>query len=180
MDFKYSLNGNSENFMWTYTQNNITAIAKNIELSFFYGKLGSFADSWGIYSVSGDGRVVSEANAELVGFEAAKNFNLTLFQGPNLPAVRVYPDWSNMTFTARFELQPGHALDKNLTSLLGWEVYPSNFTRDPLTLYPYYDFLFLFSKPIGNIIGIEVAVWGDTNEVAYCTSYEYLGGGQPT
>jgi hypothetical protein len=35
--------------------------------------------------------------------------------------------------------------------------------------------VFYFNQPIGNIAGIQVGVWGDTKEVAYCRPQRYLG-----
>jgi len=49
--------------------------------------------------------------------------------------------------------------------------------RDPLTLYPEWQFVFYFGKSMGNIIGVQVAVWGDTGEIVNCNPYGFYGPG---
>ncbi|MDR2707593.1 MAG: hypothetical protein LBB87_02440, partial [Nitrososphaerota archaeon] len=43
------------------------------------------------------------------------------------------------------------------------------------TLYPFWTAVFYFSYPIGNVYGVQVGVWGDTGEVAYCWETGSLG-----
>jgi hypothetical protein len=46
--------------------------------------------------------------------------------------------------------------------------------RDGLTLYPLWKFLF-HCEPIGGVQSIQVGVWGDTKEIAYCGTYGFFG-----
>jgi len=48
--------------------------------------------------------------------------------------------------------------------------------REASTLYPFWSAIFYFSRPVDNVVGVQVGVWGDTGEVAYCYEYGHLGG----
>jgi hypothetical protein len=52
---------------------------------------------------------------------------------------------------------------------------PSNMSRDPLMLYPYWAVHFYFNESIGGNVGIQVGVWGDTGEILYCSGFGYYG-----
>jgi hypothetical protein len=54
-------------------------------------------------------------------------------------------------------------------------VDPGNVTRDPLALYPLWQMVFYFHDNIGDVVGVQVGVWGDSEEVAYISEYGYLG-----
>ena len=175
MDFKLVLNGNGTYFTWDYTQNSIISTFKGIGLAFGYGSLYSLGDSWDLYSVS-NVTSISEADAETVAFAAAQNYNLTAaFYGSSGPPGGVQADWSNMTYDAMPGFCSGKAMDAQSIVPISY-AFPSNTTRDALTLYPFWSFTFYFSKPIGETLGLQVGVWADTGEVAYCTLYGYLGG----
>jgi hypothetical protein len=51
----------------------------------------------------------------------------------------------------------------------------SKLTRDPLTLYPYWQFVFHINETIAGNVGIQVSLWGDTKEIVYCHGYGFLG-----
>ena len=176
MDLKVKPHGNMTYFLWTYTQNNVNTTFKNIELSFGYGNLCGFRDSWSLYSVS-NATPISEADAEPLAWAAAQNYNLTLasFQGSNMIPIKAYPDWSNMTYTADLQMARGVSFNLANPDLPDLNVPPSNTIRDPLTLYPFWHFIFYFSEPIGDTVGVEVGVWADTKEIDYCHAYGYLG-----
>jgi len=58
--------------------------------------------------------------------------------------------------------------------------FPSNMTRDPLTLYPYWQLHFYFNESIAGNVGVQVGVWGDTGEIIYCSGHGYLGSSGPS
>lgn len=84
-----------------------------------------------------------------------------------------------MTYEATLEMIPGEGLSSNLPPTLS-NVYPTSTSRDQMKLYPLWHFIFYFNKPIGDTVGVEVGVWGDTKEIAYSQDYGYLGGPIPT
>jgi hypothetical protein len=105
---------------------------------------------------------------------------LTFYQtGEDNVTKMVKPDWSQMTSDVGFTMIPGQQYNNSLNDDLlsqGTGVSMGNTTRAPLALYPFWSAIFYFSKPIDNIVGIQVGIWGDTKEVAYIDTYGYLGG----
>ena len=160
---------------WAYSQNNITDSMKNINLIFANNTIIWFGDTWNLYSVS-NVTPISENKAESIAFNYAKSYNVIVesIQTPTASYVQVKPDWSNMTYEGELLMTPGLSLSDSLAP--ADITYPTNTTRDALTLYPIWQFILYFNKPIGTILGLEINVWGDSGEIAFCTEYGYLGG----
>jgi hypothetical protein len=188
MKFQMSPDPAYTSIVWTYTKNGVDMQRKGIALSFRNGSnFNDFADTWTLYS-TGASSVISEAEAVSVGLAFAKNYSVTLahFNGDgSATAAKVEPDWSNMTYDAVLNMLPGASLNSSVPTVPGGPsipstVVPSKTARDPTTLYPMWQLIFYFTKPVGGVVGLQVGVWGDTGEVAYCNEYGYLGASGPT
>jgi hypothetical protein len=90
-------------------------------------------------------------------------------------AVTVNPDWSKVTSTIDLGMISGQTYNNSLNDVLHFGS-PGNTTRDPLALYPLWQATFSFNQYVGGgITGLQVGVWGDTKEIAYCGTMGYLG-----
>jgi hypothetical protein len=47
--------------------------------------------------------------------------------------------------------------------------------RDTPTLYPIWRFQIRFEEPLYDVVGLQIGVWVDTQEISYVESYGYLG-----
>jgi hypothetical protein len=177
MNLKIAPSSASTNIQWTYTQPNFNATSKKINLKFENGHITWFGDTWNLYSVS-TGTLLPKEEAKSLAFDEVQNsHNVTFasFQGSTMVPISIKPDWSNMTYEVTLEMAPGKVLQGGLPPTLS-NIYPTITNRDPLKLYPIWHFVFYFSKPIGDTVGVEIGVWGDSKEIAFCQDYGYLGG----
>jgi hypothetical protein len=168
--FQVSKDGNETRIKWIYTEDDVVMDWKRVDMDFRYGAFESFHDTWGLYSVSGVGEISSE-EAFQIAFEAAQNyeFNVTDENGTIEP-VKV-PDLSDAFYQEYFSMVPfRYSEDK----------FPSRIERDPLTLYPFWQYYFYFNETILGNDGIQVGVWGDTSELVYCSGFGHLGTLDPT
>ena len=168
--FQVSKDENETHIKWIYTENDVVMDWKRVDLDFRYGAFESFHDTWGLYSVSGLSKISSE-EAFQIAFEAAQNyeFNVTDENG-TIKAVKV-PDLSDAFYQEYFTMVPfRYSEDK----------FPSRIERDPLTLYPFWQYYFYFNETILGNDGIQVGVWGDTSELVYCSGFGHLGTLDPT
>ncbi len=176
-DMKLQVSETSIGF-W-YTTNDIDVKNKYFGLSFGYNTF-IFSDVWNLYSI-GCFSVLSEEEATNMAFEVANDYclNQTWYQtDKNNVITEVKPDWSQMRSDVGFNMIPSQTYNNSLNDALlakGVGVNSGNTTRNPLALYPFWSMVFFFSEPIGNIAGIQVGLWGDTKEIAYCMEYGYLG-----
>lgn len=154
---------------WIYTDRGVDMPQKCLAIEFGGNEL-LFADTWNLFSV-GCFSVISEDEAKSIGWDAAKNFNLTLIsENGTLYSVKP-PGWSNM-YSVTLSMIPGQIYNRDPEDHF---VNPGNATRDPLALYPLWLMVFYFNKSISGAVGIQVGVWGDTKEIAYISEYGYLG-----
>jgi len=168
-----------------YTTNGVDVKNKYFGMNFGYDTF-VFWDSWNLYSI-GSYSVLSEEEATSMAFDVAKAYclNWTWHQtDANNVTTEVKPDWSQMRSDVGLLMIPGQTYNNSLNDALlakGVGVNSGNTTRNPLALYPMWSTIFYFTKPISNIVGIQVGLWGDTKEIAYCMEYGYLGSsGQPS
>jgi len=155
----FKSNPDSSILNWTYTQNGVDVSLKCVELDFRNGTLSNFYDGWNIYSV-GSTSYMPEDQAISLALPVAENFTLVFAQpsngtGTNGPvtgnsdtAIDVMPDLTNATTQAQFSMQI-----RNTSSI---------------ALYPLWIITFKFYKPVYDIIGITVGVWGDTGQIENC------------
>ena len=153
---------------WTYTEKGVDMPSKCLAIDFGSNEL-LFADTWNLYTV-GSFSTISEDQAKSIGWKAAENYDLvlvyengTLFSG--------HPDWTDMTYQIAVNMIPGQIYKQLPEDNF---VDPGNVTRNPLALYPLWQMVFYFHEYIGDTVGIQVGVWGDSKEVAYISEYGYL------
>ncbi|MDR2707924.1 MAG: hypothetical protein LBB87_04185 [Nitrososphaerota archaeon] len=142
----------------------------------------SFHDRFELYGVWGLG-VFSEEEFTSFAFDLAKKFcDASVFYEDKYGVmVEVKPDWSKKRSDVGFLMIPGQFYNSSRNNNFleqGTGVNMGSTVRDALTLYPMWTANFYFSQPIGNIEGIQVGVWGDTKEVAYCDVNGFLGNSQ--
>ncbi|MCW4009532.1 MAG: hypothetical protein NWF05_02790 [Candidatus Bathyarchaeota archaeon] len=159
-----------------YTANGIDSTRKCLVLEFCrsYGVTQIlFVDTWGLFSIySADLPCLSESEARVVAWDAAKNYQIKLLNTEDNSTISVTPTWPEKT-TVESDMDMVTGQLYNDSRLLGLSM--GNTSRDGLTLYPLWKFLFYFDKPIGDMQGIQVGVWGDTKEIAYCGTYGFYG-----
>ncbi|MCL2135094.1 MAG: hypothetical protein FWH37_06025 [Candidatus Bathyarchaeota archaeon] len=129
------------------------------------------SDTFGLYSFYDLG-IFSKEEVTNFAFDLAKKYANALFVESE-----VKPDWSNMHSEVSLGMIPGQFDNNNLNNAF-LEVGVGNVysvERDPTVLYPFWSAIFYFNSSIGNIDGIQVGVWGDTGEVAYCYERGHLG-----
>ena len=186
MKVEISLSANYSSIKWTYTENGLDIPFKSIKIDFRDNDFCWFGDSWSLYKTSMT-NTLSKDDAITLGFTTAKNYpvHLAKFDGDKVTSVEITPDWSNTTSEATLSMLPGTSFNNTLPAIPSAPnatSYPisSKTTRNALTLYPLWQLVFYFAKPIGSVVGIEVGVWGDIREVAYCREYGHLGGTETT
>jgi len=146
----------------------------------FMDSMISFHDVFEFYGVWGLG-VFSEEEFTSFAFDLVKKFcDTSVFYDLDKDGVivEIKPDWSKMRSDVGFLMIPGQYYNSSRNNNLleqGVGVSMGSTVRDALMLYPMWTAIFYFSQPIGNIEGIQIGVWGDTKEVAYCDANGFLG-----
>ncbi|MFA5364626.1 MAG: hypothetical protein WC325_05530 [Candidatus Bathyarchaeia archaeon] len=155
-NFKLVISTNTNNetsIHWIYTEKDIDIDNKRITLEFDQnGNLYYFRDTWSLYSV-GPLETISEEEFISLALEAAKNCTLAFVIDDNGTTVEVKPDMTNVTYNAWFSMAPRHSA----------------------TLYPYWRVMFFFEKPLYSAVGMQVGIWGDTQEIEFCSNFGTLG-----
>lgn len=165
VNFQISKDGNNTLIQWIYTEGGISMNWKRVSVEFRNNAFESFVDTWGLYSVSELSKISSE-EAFQIALDAAQNyeFNVTDEKGEIVP--RKVPDLSNAFYQEYFSMVPFRYGDDKL---------PSRIERDPLTLYPFWQYYIYFNETILGYDGIQIGVWGDTGELVYCSGFGYYG-----
>jgi hypothetical protein len=163
--FQVSEDGDRTRIQWIYTQDGVSMTWKRMDIEFCNNTLESFRDTWGLYSVSGLSEISSE-EAFQIALEAAQNYEIRVGYDDGETEIVKVPDLSNAPYTVSFTMVPFRFLDYQIHS---------NMSRDPLTLYPYWQIHFYFNESIAGNTGIQVGVWGDTGEILYCSGFGYFG-----
>jgi hypothetical protein len=157
---------------WGYSANGVGIPNKSMGIDFGSNTF-TFADTWDLYSI-GSFSVLSKDEALNVALTAAKNYNLTLASEKDALTI-VKPDWSSITYDIGLNMIPGQTYNTSLNNALNFATVGDT-TRNPLALYPLWQVIFYFNNSVGGgITGIQVGVWGDTKEIAYCSTYGFLG-----
>jgi hypothetical protein len=167
-----SASHNSTEICWVYTANDVEAQSKRLSLSLTQydgGVQVSFTDTWGLYSVASTG--ISRAEATDIAWQAAQKFR---FGGAN-SATSIAPSWADTDPSAALVMVPGDAFSAN--TALNWS--SGGIERNPLTLYPLWETLFYLNQRVGDAVGVQVGVWGDTQQIAYCSEYTLFGSASP-
>jgi len=163
--FQVSKNGDRTRIKWIYTEGGISMSYKRVGIAFCNNTFESFRDTWGLYSVSGLSEISSE-EAVQIALEAAQNCELRIGHEDRETEIVKVPDLSNAPYDVNLYMVPFRYQERDI---------PSEMSRDPLTLYPYWQLHFYFNESIAGNVGVQVGVWGDTGEIIYCSGFGYLG-----
>jgi hypothetical protein len=147
-------NATKTNIKYEYVNNGITADRKHISLDFPNGTISHFMDTWNLLTI-GTWDMISKEEAINMAFSAAHDFTLKLVNSSG-QIYEIKPELSNSASAA--------------LSML-----PRNSTE----LYPFWSIEIPFAKSYGNVVGIQVGIWGDTKEIDSCHEYGYLGSPLP-
>ncbi|NLE03572.1 MAG: hypothetical protein GX638_02055, partial [Crenarchaeota archaeon] len=173
VNLQISMNEGNTNIQLSYSENDLSIEQKGIKIGFYNNTLIAFVDTWNLYAVSGPSEISSD-EAMKIALEAAKNYNLTIFNIETNQTTNFKPELSETIYDIGMTMIPGHSVNPAFQGE-NTAKNPSNIPRNPLTLYPLWQFHFYFNTPVGNVVGIEVGVWGDTKEIFYCDSYGFYG-----
>ncbi len=163
--FQVSKSEDRTRIQWVYTDGGIAMDRKRVDFSFRNNTFESFSDTWSIYKVSGLSAISSE-EATKIALEAAQKVELHIGHADGSVETVHVPDLSNASYDVNLAIVPYRNSEGD---------FPSTIARDPLTLYPLWQFIFLFKEKIGGDIGVQVGVWGDTKDIAYASGYGVLG-----
>ena len=158
-----SVNQNSTTFRWTPAVNGIEVMYKWVILSFENESLAFFMDNWELYNIGNYDIAISEEEAIDIAMKATENYSWTVNMGGDNPPVEV----TEFTVEGVSETK------------LTFCNYPSkNESRngDPLTLYPSWNIKLYFDKfYLGNVYGVNIAIWADTGEVNDIRTMIWMG-----
>jgi hypothetical protein len=158
---------NETSVIFTYMTNGVEVHNKCMVLTLSSNQVW-FQDTLGLFSVANTG--ISKDEALAIGWKTAQSYE----ESVTGIASSIDPAWGNFTPDAELNMIPGQIYNNTLNNAIG-AASMGNTTRDPLTLYPIWNTVFYFSKSVGDAVGIQVGIWGDTQEIAYCSAYGYLG-----
>jgi hypothetical protein len=163
VNFQVSESESRTLIQWIYTENGFSMKYKRLALAFRNNAFESIIDNWRIYSV-GAFSVINSDEAYKLALDTAQNCEFRIVN-EDVNEVVTLPDLSDAGYQMYFTMLPY----RNETSDM-----PSKIARDPLTLYPYWQFYFYFKGgEIGGYSGIQVGIWGDTKEIIYCSGFGY-------
>jgi hypothetical protein len=171
-----SLYISKEGFGFGSIVNGVEVPNKSLGLTFVNNKI-TFSDTFGLYEVSSVNVFSSEAEFTSFAFNLAKQFCDSLFSSSE--AGDAVPDWSDMWSDVSLKMISGQQFNHPLNDVLlaqGTGINTGSAVREASKLYPFWSAIFYFSRPVDNVVGVQVGVWGDTGEVAYCYEYGFLGG----
>jgi hypothetical protein len=141
------------NFKWYYTANGAVApYSKFITLSFEDGFLAAFVDNWQLYDVGSTSISLSKEEAITIALEVAKAHSWSLKLDDDALDTKNFNE-SNVCWTT---LILDSSLDADKTR-----------NEDPLALYPVWRVGIQLNKWYGNLYGIRVDIWADTEQVRY-------------
>ncbi|MDI9577879.1 MAG: hypothetical protein QM398_07085 [Thermoproteota archaeon] len=144
---------NTSTFRWTYIANGVEAPDKCVVLHYQDGFLGYFIDNWSIYNIGSTDLSLSEDQAIEIAMKAAAKFSWKIGTGENAFEVKDFNVTQAMVRQTVF-ISP---------------IYTETARdQDPLTLYPIRHVWVSLDKFYpGNVYGIEVYIWADTQEVCH-------------
>lgn len=154
-----------------YTIDGFDVLNKGMGMDFGYNTF-VFSDTWNLYNI-GTLSALSKEEAMNIAFNAAKNFCANLQVGTSNGPTLIKPEWSQRQEIGLLMI-PGQIYNNSADRDLHY-INVGNATRDPLMLYPFWQAIFYFTEQIGSLAGIQVGIWGDTKEIAYCDTYGFLG-----
>ncbi len=132
-----------------------------------------FSDTFGLYGVC-DMNILSKEEFTNFAFEVAQIFCNSFFA---IGEDDVNIEWNLERSDIGLNMIPGQIYNNPLNNELLEQGVGVGFStdRDALTLYPMWQARLYFNQHIGSIEGVQVGIWGDTGEIAYCWETGHLG-----
>ena len=164
-------------FSFGYTVNGVNIPNRSWSIVFSNDFI-TFHDTFGLYSVCSVNVFPSKEAFTSFAFDVAEVFCGSFFVTAGEGFVR--PELLRSRFDVGLLMIPEQMYNNPLNNELLEKGLGTSYSvkRDALTLYPLWTAIFYFSTPVGNVDGVQVGVWGDTDEVAYCWETGHLGGSQ--
>jgi len=159
-------------FSFVYTVEGFDVPDKSWAISFTADTI-QFHDTFNLYDVYGLG-VFSSKEAMSFAFDTAKKYTKDMSpihtENTNGKLAEVTIDWSHPQYDGGLVFVPGQIHNNALNNELLEQGTGTKYSvsRNPLILYPFWTAHFYFSPAIGRIGGVQVGIWGDTGEIAYC------------
>jgi hypothetical protein len=167
---------NQTSFEWTYYENGVDVHSKKLQIGLM-GEEVNFCDTWNLFTVGTFG-VLSEEEAKSIGWAAAQSYNITRV-AENGTATVLHLGWANARTEITLGMIPRQMGNDSTPGISNYRSM-GNATRDPMKLYPLWQMIFYFNESVGDSVGIQVGVWGDTKEISYCLEYGFLGSPSPS
>lgn len=142
---------NRTTFEWIRTVNGVDAPQNVMTITFDNGVFKFFKDDWNLYKTGSSTVNVSRDKAVEIARNAAKNYTLKIWLN----------EWVEVPFNITEEPVSAELFMR---------------PRETLTIYPFWRIQLYFDKLYYSAYGIEVGIWADTGETAYCESLSYTGG----
>ncbi len=161
-----------------YTANGVDVKNRYFGINFGYGAF-HFWDSWNLYHV-GSFSSITQDEAQAIALDAAKNLMATQPLGTEHGPELINVTWSSLVDAGMLMISGQSHNFTDMPIAPSDNFYNGNVTRDPLGLYPLWQFVFYFNQSYGDEMGVQVGVWGDTREIAYCDTYGFLGSWPPS
>ncbi len=143
------------NMNFYYSNDGLDIPRKAISLEFQNGSLRYFSDTWNLLSVGAD-NTLSRDEVLSMAWAAAQKHTLE-FLSENGAIYEVKPDLTNVTNEVKFAYT----------------------LRQSTELYPLWNVNYYFNQSYNGYYGIQIAIWGDTQQILYCQSLGTLGGSDP-
>ena len=153
--FTASIEESDTRLDWSYMSDGIDFLGKSVSIRFNEGTFVMFKDNWDIYDVGSTNINISQEEAAKVAKEQAENYKLEVYKG------------EEGLVEIEFNISDEPAKVELLT-----------LTRDSPLLYPFWDVEVYFDGVYNKYYGIQVGIWADTGEIAYCHALSGLGGSQ--
>ncbi|XHH08600.1 MAG: hypothetical protein ACFCUE_13675 [Candidatus Bathyarchaeia archaeon] len=165
INFQVIKDEHSTYIKWVFVEDGVAVNRKRVEIDFWNDTFTSFTDTWSYYVASGVSSISSD-EALKIARDAAQNVEIKIAYDEGKTETVKVPDLSNAPYDVSFSMIPYSGTS---------EASAGNMSRNSSTLYPYWQFHFLFNETIGGCIGVQVGVWGDTGEIVYASGYGLLG-----
>ncbi len=156
-----TVEGASTTFRWIYSYNGIEAPDKCVVLSYENGFLKYFLDNWNLYKIGSTTVNLSEKEAINMAMERAKTYSWIAPASSD-----VSKTIGNGTFMVmKFNVTNAMLIETVFASSLYVDKVHS---QDPFELYPLRHVWVSLDKFYpGNVYGMNVYLWADTNEICY-------------
>jgi hypothetical protein len=160
-----------KSFGFGYVIDGVEVVNKSMGITFSNNQI-QFHDDFELYTVCSSG-LFSKEELTNFAFDVAKKWFDDFFSSVN-DGSSVKPVLSKANADVSLVVIPGQLHNNELNDALLEAGVGTSYSvkRDALTLYPFLSATFYLNKPVGNVNGVQVSVWGDTQEVTSC--YEHM------